>query len=63
MVRDGTIPDRWPTEIDEPVRFQIVGVKADLILVPGRFNVAAVVNVYLPAQITMRETLRTLDLL
>lgn len=34
-----------------------------VILVPGRFNVAAVVNVYLPAQITMRETLRTLDLL
>lgn len=31
MVRDGTIPDRWPTEIDEPVRFQIVGVKADLL--------------------------------
>lgn len=31
MVRDGTIPDRWPTEIDESVRFQIVGVKADLL--------------------------------
>ena len=28
-----------------------------VILVPGWFNVAAVVNVYLPAQITMRETL------
>lgn len=28
-----------------------------VILVPGWFNVAAVVNIYLPAQITMRETL------
>lgn len=31
VVRDGTIPDRRPPEIDEPVRFQIVGVEADLL--------------------------------
>lgn len=31
VVRDGTIPNRRSTEIDEAVGFQIVGVKADLL--------------------------------
>lgn len=31
VVRDGTIPNRWPTEIDEAIRFQVIGVKADLL--------------------------------
>lgn len=31
VIRDGAVPDRRSAEIDEPVRFQIIGVKADLL--------------------------------
>lgn len=31
VIRDGAVPDRRSAEIHEPVRFQIVGVKADLL--------------------------------
>lgn len=31
VIWNGTIPNRWSTEIDETIGFQIVGVKADLL--------------------------------